>query len=214
MEYKILVTEIASAPTYILSASTDKRKALILHGYGSNKEEMLGCALSVVKVGFKVYVCDLPGHGEHKDKLNWKSVKEFIQNLKNLEFEIVIGHSLGARLACLFFCPKLILISPPFEAKFKGSKKELVKILRARRVKEEKYYQGLIEVLNSLPEFSFDKAQKVLLLYSNNDLDTVKTAVQKAKELEAQIEIIPGVNHNDIISHHLTFKKIFNWIKD
>jgi len=212
VECRLYFTEIAGAPAYLLSPPSVKGRALVLHGYGSNKEEMFGCALAVARVGFKVYVCDLPGHGEHKERLTWPAVREFIEKLKGFGFKAAVGHSLGARLVCLLSCPKLVLLSPPLEAKFEGTKKDLLRTLRARRVREEGYYEGLTSVLNSLPALDFNPTKKILLLYSKNDLPTVKKAAAKAKEKGIKVEVIAGVGHNDIVSAQTTLKKIEEWL--
>ncbi len=206
--------EIASAPAYLLSPPADKGNALVLHGYGSNKEEMLGCALAVARAGFKVYVPDLPGHGAHKERLTWSAIREFVQRLKGLEFEAAVGHSLGARLVCLFSCTRLVLLSPPLEPEFAGTKKALLNTLRARRVREGGYYKGLTSTLNALPALEFSPEKKVLFVYSKNDIATVKRAADKAKERGVKVEPISGVGHNDIISAQTTLKKIERWLKD
>ncbi len=214
MVYKICNTKLANAPAYLISSTSEKGTALVLHGYGSNKEEMLGCALAVAKAGFKVYVPDLPGHGEHKEKLTLPAIKKFVEGLKRTGFNVAVGHSLGARLVCLLSCSSLILLSPPLEAKFEGTKKDLLRTLRARRVREEQYYKGLTDILNYLSEFKFNSDKKILLLYSKNDLSTVKEAAKKAKEKGVEVEVIAGVGHNDIISAQAVLVKIESWLKE
>jgi len=211
MECKIFLKNVLDTPTYFLSPPSAKDNAIVLHGYGSNKEEIIGCALAIARANFNVYVPDLPGHGENKETFNLKTLKKFIEGLKRFEFKLALGHSLGARIVFQLPCKRIILISPPLEAIFDGTKKELLTILRARRVKEEKYYEGLRDALKLLP-MTFKAFKEILFIYAKNDLLTVKEAAKRARASNIKIEIIPDANHNDIISSQITFKRIKEWL--
>ena len=97
------------------------KTVLILHGWGSNSTEHWFPTLkkNLTERGYIVFVPDLPTSAEP----NLDAQMEFLENYKNtLESDsIIIGHSLGAKLACHFLAKhsisigKLILIAPTYD---------------------------------------------------------------------------------------------------
>ncbi|WP_077283712.1 alpha/beta hydrolase [Cognaticolwellia aestuarii] len=82
-----------------------KGTALLLHGYGGNKEVMMATAIYFRALGMNVVMPDLFGHGESKEKFAFASREHPIlsQLLRKLtykkeseELTVVVGHSMGA----------------------------------------------------------------------------------------------------------------------
>jgi len=174
------------------------KKAVLLHGYGGKKEEMLFMGLFLVEKGFECLLFDLPGHGEREDFLEFSSVDNFLRGLKGEKFSLAIGHSLGARIALLLKAEFYVLLSPPLTPEFKGSKKELLKTLRARRVREKRVFTGLEELLKKLEVPSLS-AKKCFLFYSFADLASVKDFV-KAFNDRVKAICIKDSFHTDIVT--------------
>ncbi len=199
----MITINTANKNTYIISSPKPQQEGLLIHGYGSNKEEVLGLALNIAKeTNSKILLFDLPGHGNNqKIKLNLEnalqSLSEAINNLKKPSF--VIGHSLGARLALMSSLPNTVAISMPSKAFFEGSRKELIKTLRVRRVNETKPYAGLEEILAQ----PIETCKNTLYLKAGQDLESVLPCQQ-----------IKNCNHNDIISAPETADVISAWLKE
>jgi pimeloyl-ACP methyl ester carboxylesterase len=52
-------------PTIKISTSFYSPNAIIIHGYGGNKEEQLGLSFRIATLGFNTFTIDLRGHGEN-----------------------------------------------------------------------------------------------------------------------------------------------------
>ena len=59
-------------PGILLEPEKPVGAAVLLHGYGGSKEEVLGLAWRAAKAGVAVLSIDLAGHGEHPKPLSGK----------------------------------------------------------------------------------------------------------------------------------------------
>lgn len=189
--------------------------AILLHGYGGRKEDMLAIALVLQKEGINCVIPDLPGHGESDDIFSLRNVNCLIEGINEIASQgkmMVAGHSIGALIAMNTKGSHIVALSPPGEGFFEGGNKELLKILRARRVNEQSPYQGLQEVL---AEFSSRKTKAhYLLLYSKNDIRSVNEQVRLLEDKYAFNGIqIRDANHLDIITSSSAIKSIGNYAR-
>ncbi|MEW6171970.1 MAG: alpha/beta fold hydrolase [Bacillota bacterium] len=191
-------TLIAGTPAYLLTPENEKGPAVILHGYGGVKEEVLGLGFALAGAGWKAYLPDLPGHGAHPEPLSAKSVRKFVAALKTFAFRAAIGHSLGGRIAMALGTGRLCLLSVPLDARFDGRKSDLLRVLRARRVREAKPFNGLEEALAALNEPW--PAPPVLLFHSFRDLPACLAAVARAREIGWETRSVNNVGHLDIVT--------------
>tara|TARA_R110001606_G_scaffold344036_2_gene492694 strand:+ start:341 stop:1318 length:978 start_codon:yes stop_codon:yes gene_type:complete len=85
-----------------------KGTAVLLHGYGGNKEVMIATAIYFRALGMNVVIPDLFGHGESREKFAFGSqehqilsqlLHQLITKKDNQEFTIVVGHSMGTLTA-------------------------------------------------------------------------------------------------------------------
>jgi esterase/lipase len=188
-------------------------QGLMIHGYGGNKEELLGFGVQLaLKLGVGLLLFDLPGHApDQDDLLTMETAMSAVR--ARLEAEIapafVVGHSLGARLALLAGVPMLAAISPPGPALFAGNRRALIETLRSRRVRERTPYAGLQEILSA----TVSPAAEMWLCYASNDLKSVKDLAQKWQE-HATVERIDGTSHLDIVSHSETRARLSAWLDD
>lgn len=218
----VVQVQLLDPATYIISASKPRYEGLVVHGYGSNKEEILG--LSVVlaaQLNLRLLAADLPGHGcLQQTVFNLKnSCRRLAESLKQLSQPVFfIGHSIGARLGLMLGLPLAVCISLPGRAFFEGNQRELVRILRYRRVREKAPYQGLQEIL----AVEVQPAKKMLLLTATQELKSVKELADNwlvspfAKGLARNNltkHTIKNCSHLDIISQPETSRVIALWLK-
>ncbi|RJX17475.1 MAG: alpha/beta fold hydrolase [Ammonifex sp.] len=191
-------TEVAGAPAYLLSPGAVKESAVVIHGYGGNKEEVVGLGMAVAGAGYRVYLPDLPGHGMHPRQLAENVVRDFVAALKTYGFKAAVGHSLGGRVAMVLGVKPLCLLSLPLAARFEGRKSDLLRVLRARRVRESKPFGGLAEVLAALTDPWPDPP--VLLFYAFQDLPTCLEAAAKGRQGGWETRAVKTAGHLDIVS--------------
>ena len=200
--------------TCIVSSPSPKHEGLVLHGYGGNKEEIMGLAIHLAEnLDSKIAVFDLPGHGSHQEnKLNLKNALAAVSNalriLDNPSF--AVGHSLGARLALMTKLPTVTAISPPLDVHFEGSRKDLLRVMRTRRVKEESPFSGSNEIISQDSKL----AEKTLLLKADQELATVNSFCEKWQNRNIDCHKIKNTNHLDIISAPQTIELTCNWLKE
>lgn len=188
-------------------------EGLVIHGYGGNKEEILGLAINLAeKLSLKLVVFDLPGHGENKQIFNLKNSKQAVTAAASLlnQPQFFIGHSVGARLGLLLSLPCAVCLSLPGKAEFNGSNKELLRTLRYKRVQEVKPYSGLEEILKN----NFFLPPKTLLLLAKEDLKSVKELAKVCqKQQKLKTVTINNCQHLDIVSQPETVKEITVWLE-
>lgn len=207
----IRVVENKETPAIIVEPDKPKFTALLLHGYGGSKEEMLPIAYRLALVGIAGLAVDLPGHGQNKDLFNYDNAMGTVERVVSLHNpKAVVGHSIGGRLGLKLGLP-IVVISPPLTIAFAGSRAEMLKILRARRAREEQPYMGLRNVLEKLAGDLGDSAASITI-YGGHDLKTVKDFAKKRRSIGGNIMMVKGAGHLDIISAEETLKKVPAWI--
>jgi len=194
-------------------SATLPAEGLVIHGYGSNKEEVLGLAVNLaVRLPLKLVVFDLPGHGENKQLFNWQNSKQTVTAAASLltQPQFFIGHSVGARLGLLLSLPYAICLSLPGKAEFNGGHRELLRTLRYKRVQETTPYSGLEEILRS----NLFLPPNTLLLLAKTDLKSVKELAHLCQQQQKlKVITINNCQHLDIVSQPDTVKEITVWLQ-
>ncbi len=104
---------------------------IILHGWGSNKELMMGAFKNLMPSFRHIYI-DMPGFGKSSNLYSlttndyYNIIERFIKEL-NIKKEIVIGHSFGGKVA-LLLNPKLLVLLSSAGIPVKKSLKTRIKI--------------------------------------------------------------------------------------
>lgn len=200
------------ARNYIVKNPSFKHDGLVIHGYGGNKEEMLSLAVNLAERSkLRLSVFDLPGHGDF-------SAEEFsldnalaalAQAMTVLDRpRFFIGHSLGARLGLMTSLPIAAVISMPGEIVFAGGRAELLRVLRARRVREAAPFSGLKEIL----AVDVEPAQKTLLLRAAIELKSVTALADDWQTLGVDCRKVDNADHLDIVSSAKTHRIIGEWL--
>ncbi|MEW6770456.1 MAG: alpha/beta fold hydrolase [Bacillota bacterium] len=206
-------TSVAGAPVYHLAVPEgNKNRAVILHGYGGSKEEVLGLGIAAAGAGWSACIPDLPGHGAHPAPLTAENVRRFVAGLKAAGFNAAIGHSLGGRIAMALEIKPLCLLSVPLHARFEGRRTELLRALRARRVREAKPFAGLEDVLAALDGPWPDPP--VLLFYAAHDLPSCRAAATRGEKAGWQTRMVRGAMHLDVVSAPEVLAAVSDWLKD
>jgi len=102
-------------PAYQITPPKATAGAVLVHGYGGCKEQMLGLAARLASAGFVALCLDLRGHGEHAASLGNGLLHDLEAGLARLRpagRTVAIGHSLGGRLALMSSADVAVAISP------------------------------------------------------------------------------------------------------
>ncbi|MHB1326455.1 MAG: alpha/beta fold hydrolase [Thermoleophilia bacterium] len=199
---------------YLVSAPGARHQGLVIHGYGGNSEEMLGLTVDLAsRLALRMLVFTLPGHGFPASQPLTRraallSLKSALAALENPDF--LIGHSLGARLGLAAGLPTAVLLSMPGSADFDGSRQELLRTLRVRRVTEGPPLQGLEEILTA----EVEPAARTLMLRATREPESVKSLAIAWAKRGIPCRTIRDSSHNDIISSPETRKVIAKWLQE
>lgn len=198
--------------TYVVGGPAARYDGLIIHGYGGNKEEMLSLAVSLAdRANLRLVVPDLPGHGDFSsEEFTLDNAMAAIAAAMAMveRPRLFVGHSLGARLGLMTGLPIAVAISPPGEIVFEGGRAELLRVLRARRVREAEAYSGLKEILS----VAVEPAQKMLLLRASRELSSVTSLIDQWQGPAGGYRRIDNADHLDIISAPATHRIIGEWL--
>lgn len=198
----------------LVSSGSGAHEGLIIHGYGGCKEEILGLAVGLAaRLPLKLLVFDLPGHGDAANEpLTLAAARDAVATatavLDNPAF--FVGHSLGARIGLLGGPETAVCISMPGAARFEGSRTDLLRTLRARRVNEASPLSGLAEVLAN----GAAPAARTLLICAGRELESVSELAAAWREQGIPCREIRDSSHNDIVSAHETLEVAAAWLKD
>lgn len=207
---------------FMVQSGSGTHQGLMIHGYGGNSLEMLGLTVALACVlELRMLVVDLPGHGAAAGEPLTRAaalscLESAAASLENPRF--FIGHSLGARLGLeaasgLGKGPAggletAVLISMPGAAAFEGSKSEMLRTLRARRVREAVPYSGLEEILAGKAR----PAKKTLFITAGRELESVKSLAAAWEEIGVPRRTVRGCGHNDIVGTGETATLIAGWL--
>jgi hypothetical protein len=172
-----------SIPALLLAPASPRGGAVVCHGYGGSKEEMLGVALAVAENGVAALAIDLCGHGENtapvgpamRDEL--EAALAFVRRFGKTA---VVGHSLGGRLALMSSADAMVAMAPSVMTQMSPQGKWMFENLPSPAVREpySGYVLELLEKLGPVPSHG----RPCLLLYSERDL---KALLDGAADLQA-----------------------------
>lgn len=204
--------ELVEPTCYRVHGPEPKTSGIAIHGYGGNKEELLGLAVHLAeRCNADIIVPDLPGHGSRQDTLFTRANSLEILNRIGTRFgppDLIVGHSIGAHLGLQLNPPVAVALSMPGEAFFEGSLREMLSILRARRVRENSVYGGLREVL----AVEVEPAARTLLLVAEQDIKSVKDIAETWATSGIECKVIEASNHLDIAGSPLAIDQTCDWL--
>ena len=210
-------TEVFRIPAILIRPAHSRGAAVILHGYGGNKEEQLGLGWQVAQAGPVVCVIDYRGHGEHPLPLDTRAGEDleaaigFCRQFGNVT---AIGHSLGGRLALLSSADYRIAISPSLSQTYGEQTQGMLKTLRSYRVRPSDI-AVLLAVQETLPVWEPARdTGKTLLLFAARDAPEIVAGCTALETAGVRTVRIPGALHHDIFLTEQTFAAIRSQIKE
>ncbi|MCL4522628.1 MAG: alpha/beta hydrolase, partial [Acidobacteria bacterium] len=124
---EVVLAQACGTPIRIMTppANKDAPAAIVLHGLGANAVVMRSLGQFLANMGFRVYLLDLPGHGNNRERFSLMRAGECtVQTISLLErlgeirldHTVLIGHSMGGalaiRMADYFPAAATVAISP------------------------------------------------------------------------------------------------------
>ncbi len=174
-----------AVPALLFSPVSPHGGAVVCHGYGASKEEMLGVAVAVAERGTAALVLDLCGHGENGSPIGpgmREELEAAIGFVRRFGKTAVVGHSLGGRLALMSSADLMVAMAPSVMMQMSPQGKWMFENLPSPGVREP-YTGYVIELLEKLgPVPPHDRP--CLLIYSERDLLAL---LEGAADLQARL---------------------------
>jgi len=161
-------------PGYLFTPPKAMAGAVLIHGYGGCKEQMLGLAARLSESGFSALCLDLRGHGEHPAPLGSGLLLDLEAGLARLRptgRTIAIGHSLGARLALMSSADVLVAISPALPSRPSEEGRQMLLHFGSTAVRAASPGQilQLLQEMGPVPSFARPK----LLIHARGDIPSL-----------------------------------------
>jgi fermentation-respiration switch protein FrsA (DUF1100 family) len=162
--------------------------AVICHGYGSAKEEMLALALAVVDGARCRALCiDLRGHGENPAPIGAGVLADVQAALDYLAADgpvAAIGHSLGGRLALMAEAELAVAVSPAVVQEISEQGRWMFENFPSPLVREP--YSGyVVELLNHLGDVP-ERTRPCLLMHAARDIPNIIVGTRELAERLSQ----------------------------
>ncbi len=198
-------------PAFLFSPPSPRGGAVICHGYGASKAEMLAVAAAVAEKGTAALAIDLCGHGENKAPIGpamRDEVEAAIAYVRRFGRTAVVGHSLGGRLALMSSADVIVAISPSVIVQMSPQGKWMFENLPSPAIREP--YSGyVLELLDKLGPVPAHKRPS-LLLYSERDIQAILDGANglqadhpSAEKRIVSNEIRPDVQHESGLIRYL-----------
>lgn len=198
-------------PGFLLSPASPLGGAVVCHGYGGLKEQMLGVAVAVAEKGTAALAIDLCGHGENLAPIGpamRDEVEAAVAFVRRFGKTAVIGHSLGGRLALMSSADVMVAMSPSVMTQMSPQGKWMFENLPSPGVREPYtgYVLELLEKLGPVPSHG----RPCLLLYSERDIQTLldgatglQAQLPQAEKRLVSTDIRPDVQHENGLIRYL-----------
>lgn len=197
-----------SIPCVTVEPDDPKGAAVIFHGYGGSKEEMLGLAWRVAELGFAACAVDLRGHGQNPLPLGDRiadDVNAAVEYCRSFGKVIAIGHSLGGRLSLISAADFAIGISPALGKEFGGQTHEALKRMRSYRV-NERIPGEVFGILEKIPDFEPSDGKRAVI-FGERDVPEINARCRALGPL-VKASAIAGALHGDIFLLEKTFDAV------
>ncbi len=201
---------VSAVPSVMIKPDKSRGAAVVVHGYGGCKEELLGLAWRVAETGITACAIDLRGHGEHAlpfDEDVLADVQAAVEFCRAFGKVVAIGHSSGGRLSLISAADCAIGISPALETTYSPQTEEIIKGFRGYRVRES--YAGVNFVtLKKLPTWKATVERPTGIIFGSRDVpEIVRLSVELKSQGQEVIEIKNAL-HNDIFTLEKTFEAV------
>jgi pimeloyl-ACP methyl ester carboxylesterase len=184
-------------PARLFEPDVVRGAAVLCHGYGGAKDEMLALALSVVEGAQCRALCiDLRGHGENLAPIGAGVLTDAQAALSYLSADgpvVAIGHSLGGRLALMVDADLAVAVSPAAVQEISPQGRWMFENFPSPLVREP--YSGyVVELLGELDDIP-PRARPCLLIHAARDIPNI---IAGTKELAQRL---PGATVHEVNAH-------------
>ncbi|RPJ79714.1 MAG: alpha/beta fold hydrolase [Alphaproteobacteria bacterium] len=215
IEHRFLPGDGCKVPAVLIQPADPRGAAVIVHGYGGNKEEQLGLGWRVAEAGLVACVIDLRGHGEHSlplDREVGADLDAAIRFCRLFGRVVAIGHSFGGHLALFSNADYCIAISPSVKRPLSEHTQATLKNKRSYRVRPSDF-ETVRVIHERLPTWNPTKdIGNTLILFAEWDLPEISSGCNELKNAGAYVVQIPKSTHNDIFLVEQTFEDVRNYI--
>ncbi len=201
-------------PGFLFSPDSPRGGALVCHGYGGTKEQMLGLAAAIAEKGVAALAIDLCGHGKNMAAIGpgmRDDVEAGLGYLRRFGRVAAAGVSLGGRLALMSSAECMVAISPAVVAQISPQGMWMFENFPSPAVREP--YSGyVVELLNALgPVPGHDRP--CLLLYAERDIPSILegAAGLKAQLSRAELQYITADLRPDVKHEHGLIRYLPRW---
>lgn len=215
IEHFFLPGDGCRVPSILIKPVEPRGAAVIVHGYGGNKEEQLGLGLQAAEAGLVACVIDLRGHGEHSlplDRDIGADLDAAIRYCRLFGKVVAIGHSFGGHLALLSNADYRIAISPSIKRPLSELTQKALKKRCSYRVRPSDF--EVVRIIHEgLPTWDPSKDNgNTIILFAEWDLPEVSSGCNELKNEGVQVVQIPKSTHNNIFLVEQTFEDVRNYI--
>lgn len=224
-----------AVPAYAILPEDHRGGAVVVHGYGGCKEQMLGVAARLAEEGWAAVALDLRGHGEHPGILDdglLQDVEAGLQWLRRYGTVVAVGHSLGGRLVLLSSADLVIAISPAVATRPSEEGRQMLLAFGATTVRSPSpmYILELLQKMEQLKQ----PTRPALLLHGDGDIPTLIEGIHSlARDLShgtvaavttfqhPEAELSPAIlpylhrwfNHVDLKFNPDVFQQALAWLR-
>lgn len=202
-------------PYITISYPDPKGVAVIIHGYGECKEDLLGLSWKVAEAGLAVYCIDLRGHGEHMSPFGSEIVQDVEYSLNSRRTYgkvIAIGYSLGGRLALLSQTDYAIAISPLLNKEYSEETHKILMDLRTNKINEESP-DSVFEILKELPLYVYNKDKPAKIIFGSRDAPEIVRDCLELKKSGVIFREVENGLRSDTFNLQSTFDEIVESMK-
>jgi alpha-beta hydrolase superfamily lysophospholipase len=197
-------------PSLVVTPEEPSGIVVLVHGYGGSKEEMLGLAWRVAECGYTACAIDLRGHGEHMLALDhdvMADVEAAIAHCREGDRKvIVIGHSLGGRLALLSSADAVIALSPAICPTYSP---QIHRIIESWSYKvREPGTAFVFDILEKLPVWQPGNGRPVAIVHGSRDMPEIRQGCIDLQSRGVRVTEIEKALHNDIFLLGSTMRAI------
>jgi len=210
MKIKVTSLEIKTetplpVPAYFLEPSEPEGGVLVMHGFKSSRDYMMGLGIRIAEEGFSVLLPDQRGAGENKNPPDLNFFCDIIaglEYLKNFSFVAMVGYSLNGFTALCTEASAIVSISPPS-----------LEIIKARAIEKGLFTTQRDNIFSGIP---FNRKSPMLILYGENDLEGFpEAAIELSNSIPgSELMKIPGAYHSDICYRPEVLYKVPRWLKE
>ena len=198
-------------PAYHFLSESPRGRAVVCHGYGGTKEQMLGLAAAIAEKGAAALAIDVCGHGENAAAIGpemHNEVEAGVRYLRRFGRVAAVGTSLGGRLGLMSSADFMVAISPAVVTEISPQGKWMFENFPSPSVREpySGYVMELLDALGPVPS----QDRPCLLVYAERDIPAIldgaaslKARLPRAELVYITVNLRPDVKHEHGLIRYL-----------